>query len=525
MAWGTHAPSPVTVGASTGRSFKSDTIPAEAVRRNTNVGRFWNPVAPAQVVVASFWQRPADDGTEDNEPAVLAFCSGEAQLSLVDGIIRRPRVVPLTRLARLSRCSFLTFLLSAFSVGADAAPAATMPTGRASIVDTASVRGKVMCGYQGWFRCPNDAASMGWIHWSRDPRQIASNLLTFEMWPDMTDYSAAERYPAPGFTYPGGDQAELFSSDNARTVLRHFEWMRDYGIDGAWLQHFVVDLPGGPIAARYPSRLRVLNHVRAAALKTGRVWALSYDIAGMPEAGVFDVLTSDWKKMVDEKVMEDARYLHQGGQPVVQIWGFYFQNGHNPMNSELANRLIDFFRTPGRYAAFLIGGGDWNWRRNPDPAWQEFYRRFGAYCPWNVGNYVPDESGVKHAATYYWVEDQRECERLGMLWIPVVYAGFSWDNLQRQTPGTSLIPRRGGRFLWEQFHALSKLGTDTVYVAMFDEVDEGTAIFKVTSSPPTQGHFVGFEGWPSDWYLRLVGDAARRLRDKQPVPLDIPFHP
>jgi hypothetical protein len=190
--------------------------------------------------------------------------------------------------------------------------------------------------------------------------------------------------------------------------------------------------------------------------------------------------------------------------------------------TELANRLIDFFNTPGRYSAFLVGGGDWSWRYNPDPTWQKFYRRFGAYCPWNVGNYVPDPAGEKHAATYYWAEDKRECERQEMLWIPVVYPGFSWDNLKRLKPGTSLIPRRGGKFLWEQFHALSELGVDTVYVAMFDEVDEGTAIFKVTSSPPTQGCFVGYDGRPSDWYLRLVGEAARRLREKQPIPAEIP---
>jgi hypothetical protein len=27
---------------------------------------------------------------------------------------------------------------------------------------------------------------------------------------------------------------------------------------------------------------------------------------------------------------------------------------------------------------------------------------------------------------------------------------------------------------------------------------------------------------PSDWYLRLVGEAAQRLRDKQPIPPEIP---
>jgi hypothetical protein len=60
------------------------------------------------------------------------------------------------------------------------------------------------------------------------------------------------------------------------------------------------------------------------------------------------------------------------------------------------------------------------------------------------------------------------------------------DNLQRKPAGSTLIPRRGGRFLWEQFHELSQLAVDCVYVAMFDEVDEGTAIFKITSSPPAQ---------------------------------------
>ena len=421
--------------------------------------------------------------------------------------------------------ALLIVALVGSSIAQQASTSATRATAQAAPVDTTSVRGKVMCGYQGWFRCPGDAANRGWSHWSRDSQRIAPDLLTFEMWPDLTDYPVAERYPAPGFTYPGGRQAELFSSDDARTVLRHFEWMRDYGIDGAWLQHFLVGLPGGPEEAAYPSRLRVLNHVRAAARQTGRVWALSYDIAGMRLERIFDVLTSDWKKMVDAKVLEDPRYLHQSGRPVVQIWGFYAGNAHDPMTVELANRLIDFFQAHGPYNAFLVGGGDWDWRHNPDPAWRKFCGRFGAYCPWNIGNYTIDASGLKHAATNNWVEDKLECERLGVLWFPVVYPGFSWDNLTRQEPGKSLIPRRKGQFLWEQFATLSRLGADTVYVAMFDEVDEGTAIFKVTSDPPTQGHFVGYDGMPSDWYLRLVGEAAQRLRNKQPIPAEIPIRP
>ena len=393
------------------------------------------------------------------------------------------------------------------------------------IVDATSLRAKVMCGYQGWFRCPGDAAESGWVHWSRDSRRITPESLTFEMWPDMSEYSAAERFVVPGFTYSDGRPAHLFSSENAATVLRHFEWMRDYGIDGAWLQHFVIDLPGAPGESHYPSRRRVIEHVRQAAAKTGRVWALTYDLSGMPGEKTFEVLTSDWDRMVKAGVTADPRYLHHEGKPVVEIFGFYAKTPQSGMSAELGNKLLDFFAAPGSNVAFVVGGGDWNWRRTSDPEWEKLYHRLGAYIPWNIGNFQTTATGEKQATTGYWEADKRDCEGRGKLWIPSVYPGFSWENLQHQPSGAGTISRRGGRFLWEQFHALSKLGVDSVFVAMFDEVDEGTAIFKVTSSPPTQAHFVGFDGLPSDWYLRLLRESATRLRRKIPIPAEIPIQP
>jgi hypothetical protein len=392
-------------------------------------------------------------------------------------------------------------------------------------VDASTLARKITCGYQGWFRCPEDGAKEGWVHWSRDSKKVKPKSLTFEMWPDLGGFPEKEKFAAPGFTHPDGSQAYLFSSDNEATVLRHFEWMRDYGIDGAWLQHFLVDLPGGPAQSRYPSRRRVMEHVRKAAKATGRVWALAYDIAGMPHERIYDTLTADWKRMVDEKITKDPRYLHEGGKPVVQIWGFFRRSAGNAITPELANRLIDFFKTDGPYAAYFVGGGDWNWRGNKDRDWRAFYDRFDAYMPWNVGNYATDAAGVKRASTGYWTGDMKTCKETKVRWIPVVYPGFGWDNLMRKEPGTTTIPRRKGEFLWEQFHALAKLGADSAYVAMFDEVDEGTAIFKVTSTPPTQAHFLGYEGLPSDWYLRLVGEGGRMLRGERAVVAEIPIRP
>ena len=414
--------------------------------------------------------------------------------------------------------AFILSLLAVLTARAEAGP----PT---AVVDASSLRGKVLCGYQGWFRCPGDRAGQGWIHWSRDSQRIAPDTLTFEMWPDTTDFPPAERFAATGFTNQDGSPAWLYSADQPGTVRRHFEWMRTYGIDGVWLQHFLVDLPGGSLSNRYESRARVLRDVRAAAQQTGRAWAIAFDIAGMPTAGICATLTNEWKKLVNEGIVADPRYVHQDGKPVVLVWGFYYRDAGNAMTATVAGQLIDFFKAPGPFHAFFVGGGDWGWRENPDPEWQAFLRRLDGYAPWNVGNYVRDAQGKLHASVGYWPQDKQACEQRGMLWLPVLYPGFAWDNLKQLPPGKSVISRRHGEFLWEQFHTLSTLGADSACVAMFDEVDEGTAIFKVTSEPPRPGHFVTCDGLPSDWYLRLVGEGTRRLHERQPVPEKIPIQP
>ena len=50
-------------------------------------------------------------------------------------------------------------------------------------------------------------------------------------------------------------------------------------------------------------------------------------------------------------------------------------------------------------------------------------------------------------------------------------------------------------------------------VAMFDEVDEGTAIFKCVNDVPVgqKSKFVTFEGLPSDFYLKMVGDGTKLI--------------
>jgi hypothetical protein len=78
------------------------------------------------------------------------------------------------------------------------------------------------------------------LHWSRSSKTISPKTVTFELWPDTSELTAEEKFPAPGFTYTDGTQAYLFSSAHPKTVERHFRWMQQYGIDGVFVQRFLV---------------------------------------------------------------------------------------------------------------------------------------------------------------------------------------------------------------------------------------------------------------------------------------------
>jgi hypothetical protein len=106
--------------------------------------------------------------------------------------------------------------------------------------------------------------------------------------------------------------------------------------------------------------------------------------------------------------------------------------------------------------------------------------------------------------------------------MPVVFPGFSRHNLNGDPLGS--IPRRDGRFFWAQIVAAKKAGAEMLYVAMFDEVDEGTAIFKCTNNPPANEgvQFLTLDGLPSDAYLRWAGHAGRVVRDEVPLSTGVP---
>jgi hypothetical protein len=134
--------------------------------------------------------------------------------------------------------------------------------------------------------------------------------------------------------------------------------------------------------------------------------------------------------------------------------------------------------------------------------------------PWFVGRYRHETYPKYHALIE---QDIAWAQEHGVDYAPLCFPGFSWDNMQRPGRPTSLIPRDGGTFFKDQLDFCLAAGARMIYVAMFDEIDEGTAIFKLAKRTPVGqpgSMFVPLdENVDPDTYLKLAGSAARRLKE------------
>ncbi len=415
---------------------------------------------------------------------------------------------PLT-LGKSIQISIFAALLLLFFFGsiAQASPPA--------VVDASTLTGKIMCGYQGWFGAPGDGSKLKrWIHWGTNA--MSPGTATVDLWPDMSELDPDEQF-FTGFHFLGGRVATVFSSFSSKTVMRHFQWMREYGIDGIFLQRFATGLGNDAVMDHYD---HVLASVRAGANANGRVFGLMYDLSGLRDSDVGRVI-ADWKHLTDDLGMtRDPRYIHHHGKPVVALWGIGFADRKDPLLAGGGLRLVHFLSTDQTYGNncvmlgvptnWRIGGGD-----SADSAGLlAVINAADIISPWTVGRYSNLNQIKSHAANR-WAPDQQWCSAHGKEYMPVVFPGFSWHNLRHGKSPLNQIPRLGGRFLWAQYAAAKQSGATMVYQAMFDEVDEGTAIFKCANDVPDgegKSEFLTYEGLPSDFYLKLVGEASQLIR-------------
>jgi hypothetical protein len=381
-------------------------------------------------------------------------------------------------------------------------------------VDRSTLAGKVLCGYQGWFTAPGDGSGRGWRHYPARG-QFKPGSCGIDLWPDVSELGEGEKYPTP-FRHRDGRVAHVFSSHNRQTVLRHFRWMERYGIDGVFVQRFGVETLA-PRDLRHGNA--ILAHCREGANRSGRCYAVMYDLSLLPVGGTRHVV-ADWKLLVGRmrlgKDPRDAAYLRHGGRPVVAVWGVGFNDGRRYTLAE-CERLVDFLRHDKDYGGCtVLLGVPTGWRTLDgdsvkDPALHRVVGKADVVSPWTVGRYRTPEEVEGHARRR-WRPDIAWCRAKGKDYLPVAFPGFSWHNQHPEAP-LGEIPRLKGRFLWKQYVEAKRAGATALYQAMFDEMDEGTAVFKCTNDPPAGGsRFLTLEGLPSDHYLWLTGLGGKLLR-------------
>lgn len=400
------------------------------------------------------------------------------------------------------------------------------PKSTGTSVSNQSIQGKVLAGYQGWFACDTDDTGPSWVHWFDYDKKPITKYLTVDFWPDTSEYSKGELCPTQMFDSTG-KRIMAYSGYNQTVINRHFSWMQQYNIDGAAQQRFVSRMM---IPNIYKHDLLVLKNVKKAAEKYGRIFYFEYDLNGTESPSKYvKAIKKDWIARVDEGTTSSSSYIHENGLPVVELWGVGLP-GVGTLGIKEVKDLISFFKNPPKkkYAATLVGGLGFYWREGKNDAragqeWAGIYRSFDVINPWSVGRY--GSTNINEAQQFLEevvVGDLEETQKLGILYLPVIWPGTSWRNLMRNRGEDSPfnhMPRYCGAFYWQQAINVINAGAKQIFIAMFDEVDEGTSMYKMIENAdrlPKNSDLIplNVDGCiiKNDFYLRLAGATTTLLQ-------------
>lgn len=382
-----------------------------------------------------------------------------------------------------------------------------------------------MAGYQGWHDTPTDGANRGWGHYLYKGVFGPGNI-KIDLWPALDEYP--KMYPTP-FKMADSTIAVLPSDHDYTTTDVRFRWMQEYGVDGVFMQRFIGNTRPGYTRNHFN---KVFGDALKAARKYKRAIAVMYDFSGMRDTLDLPLFKSDWKNLVDSmKITHGGNkqpYLYHNGKPLVVLWGVGFSDAGRHYTTKTMEKIVDFLQNDPEYGhcAVMLGVPTY-WREfgndtEKNPELHALIKKVDVIHPWTVGRYKDDAGFQK----YNEIEkaDLAWCKANHIDYAPTCFPGFSWHNLNLKDKFNA-IPRNRGNFFWNELSAAIKNGAEMIYVAMFDEVDEGTAIMKVSQNPPIgPSPFVTFEeGIPSDYYLYLTGYAGKVLKKELPLPESIPL--
>ena len=447
-------------------------------------------------------------------------------------------------------------------------------------------KGLVMAGYQGWFGTPGDGSQLtaggAWYHYQLNG-QFGPGVLrnSIDFWPDMREYqkkyTVEKTTKSAPFILPDGSHAAVFSSYDEETVMLHFKWMQDYGLDGVWMQRFVSEIRNAKNKDHFD---KVLRSAMKASNQYGRAIAVMYDMSGWTTEEALEPIVEDAAALMEEYRLKDRSvqkfYLHENGKPMLGLWGVGLVGNRHPRPS-VVKPLIEKLRQQG-WSIFLGVPAYWRDGTNDCVSGTEHYvllnlvSKSDGFFPWMAGRY--DASSFTGSSWQKRIEeDIKKANGYSTASHTVSYAAHIFpgfcdrnmypDHCRGAADATRTGFRKGGKFYWDQFYSNISAGVESIYIGMFDEMDEGTAIFKqlnVSNVPsntyagsdywvgftssggytmsPTKpsGNFVWCEkagdldvvfqgiddGKDTDWYLWLTGQARKMFRGEAPLTQRLP---
>jgi glycoprotein endo-alpha-1,2-mannosidase len=393
-----------------------------------------------------------------------------------------------------------------------------------------SYTGLSMAGYQGWFGTPNDGGTNSFRHYNGSAG-FKPGSASIEYWPDMREADPDEIHTTE-FIFKEGTPATVFSSVNPKTVNRHFQWMKEYGIDGAFVQRFKSDF-----GIRTTLDKVMLNALEGAE-KNNRAIAVMYDIGaniyanGMDTASVNSTRTfhvnevfNDWKHLVDDLGLttrgDHQAYLYHHGKPLVALWGIGFTHRHNStgLDMQFWIELVDKFQNDPVYGgcSILLGvptywlqGGNDCITGSEHTKMLELIRKVEIIMPWHTSRFNRGDMPTLYKSIVK--SDLAWCNSENMDYAPCISPGIREKILQGN--GYEKY-REGGYYFWDMAKAAIEAGSQLLYLGMFDEIDEGTQLHKINNNPPFYSNAVPFATYgtdPEDHYLWLSGEVTRAMR-------------
>jgi len=245
-----------------------------------------------------------------------------------------------------------------------------------------------------------------------------------------------------------------------------------------------------------------------------------YDTSGANNLTFNATIQNDWAWIISQGYTNSTAYQYHNNKPVVALWGFGFE-GRN-IGTDYALSTIQALQE----TATVMGGVPFYWRtgdQDSDPGWLGVYTAFDIISPWSVGRYS-DSNSFTTLMNQTQIPDVAYIQQQGLniSYAPVIWPGFSWANLVNDPTTFNIIPRQGGSFYCAQANGIvNSVHPTFIYVAMFDEVNEGTAIFKAVATSanlPNGAKFLylNIDGgnYPTDRYLTLSGSITLTMRSR-----------